>query len=66
MAKVNGKEFDITSLQNPTIRGLLQDMQIERMVAVEVNNEVIEPEKFIDFQLSQQDEIEVIQFVGGG
>lgn len=50
-----------------TLAELLADLQLEAShVAVELNQAIIEREQFANTRLSDQDRLEVIQFVGGG
>jgi len=50
-----------------TVSALLADIGIlPRKVAVERNLEIVPKSKFDDTQLDQGDQIEIVQFVGGG
>ena len=62
---VNGKEQE---LDPPvSVKKLLQilDLKGER-VAVEVNLEIVDRQKFDDYEIKEGDNVEVIHFVGGG
>ena len=62
---LNGQE---KSLKPPaTIAGLLQEMGFgERRVAVEVNREIVPRSQHSEFQLKEDDRIEVVLAIGGG
>lgn len=63
--KLNGKEKKIT--ENTTILSLLEELKLNpQKVAVELNRTIIKKEKFDSQELQDGDEIEVLQFVGGG
>ncbi len=62
---LNGKEKGIEN--DCTIQQLLESLELHpRRVAVEVNREIIKREEYESHRLSEGDEIEVLQFVGGG
>ncbi len=62
--KINGKPEDI---QEKTILDILKSKNVEpRMVAVEVNAELIEREQYETTFLKEGDEIEFLYFMGGG
>lgn len=62
--KINGKAEDI---QEKTILDILKTKNVEpRMVAVEVNSELIERENYETTFLKDGDEIEFLYFMGGG
>lgn len=62
--KINGKAEDI---QEKTILDILKTKNVEpRMVAVEVNSELIEREQYETTFLKDGDEIEFLYFMGGG
>ncbi|MEM7179777.1 MAG: sulfur carrier protein ThiS [Spirochaetota bacterium] len=64
---VNGKELSLTTLQNPSLSGLLQHLGVkETTVAIEHNGEIIERGGWENIVLQAKDRIEVIKFVGGG
>jgi sulfur carrier protein len=50
-----------------TIARLLQDMGLaEKRVAVEVNREIVPRSRHADYQLQDQDRVEVVNAIGGG
>jgi len=57
------REFE----DNITIKKLLEEINMHpQRVAVEVNREIVKRDKYDSHQLHDGDEIEVLQFVGGG
>lgn len=62
---INGKEREIAD--NSTILMMLEQLgQHPQRVAVEVNREIIKRPSYAEHVLSEGDEVEVLQFVGGG
>ena len=61
----NGQE---KSFKAPlTVSALLQDMGLgERRVAVEVNREIVSRSRHNEFQLKDNDRVEVVFAIGGG
>lgn len=64
--KVNGELYEVGSAE--TITGLLLELEIEsaRVAAVEVNRSIVRRSDFSSFRLKSGDEIEIVNFVGGG
>ncbi|CAN5825434.1 sulfur carrier protein ThiS [soil metagenome] len=63
--ELNGKPLEVTD--GTTIGSLLDDREIERrMVAVELNGEIIPRYEFDDTRLKSGDHLELLQMVGGG
>ena len=62
---LNGQE---KSLEPPmTVAALLQDMGLgDRRVAVEVNREIVPRSRHAEFQLQDNDRVEVVFAIGGG
>ena len=62
---LNGQE---KSLEPPmTVAALLQDMGLgDRRVAVEVNREIVPRSRHGEFQLKDNDRVEVVFAIGGG
>lgn len=62
---INGETQQVppqTSLQE-----LLRLLQLqEARVAVELNKEIVRRERWAETQLHDQDQLEIVQFVGGG
>jgi len=62
---LNGEEKKIDRPIN--IGELLQLLNLqEERIAVEVNLEIVDRQKFHSFELKEGDKVEVIRFVGGG
>ena len=62
---VNGKpkECEKTS----TVGGLLSDLNLApETVVVELNSEILQPESYTAAKLADNDQVEIIRFVGGG
>ena len=65
--KVNGLELEIASLENSSIYALIQHFKLKPdMVAVERNGQIEKKENWDSIQLAEQDQIELIKFIGGG
>ncbi len=62
---LNGQE---EKLDRPmSIKDLLQQLNLkEERIAVEVNLDIIDRQKFHAYELKDGDRVEVIRFVGGG
>ncbi len=62
--KINGKPEDV---QESTVLGLLKSKNVDlRMVAVEVNSEMIERDQYETTALKEGDAVEFLYFMGGG
>ena len=63
--RVNGKAREV--LPGTTVSGLLAELGLEsRPVVVELNNNIIEKADFASLKLTEDDVVEIVQFVGGG
>lgn len=63
--KVNGK--DIEYRENTTIIDLLKSYNLKKdRVVVEINFNIIDEENYENYIISKEDEVEIINFVGGG
>jgi sulfur carrier protein len=62
---VNGKPITIDSRSNCQDLIMKYNLQPDQLV-VEINEKVIPKEKWKDHQLFENDQVELIQFVGGG
>ena len=61
---VNGKEKDTNS---KTVQNLLDELDInEKVMAAAVNMNVVKKENWSTFELSENDKVEFLEFVGGG
>ena len=65
---VNGTEFEISRLEEQTIFHLIRFFKLQpELVAVELNGEILNRSKdWKKIDLSGNDTIELIKFVGGG
>ena len=62
--KVNGEFIDSKA---DTVQALLEELGIKaRAVAVEVNFSIISKKDFSTFHLKGNDQVEIVNFVGGG
>ncbi len=62
---VNGQAREVP--EGLTLAALLTSMEVGGAgVAVEVNAEVVRRARHAEFQLSAQDRVEIVTFVGGG
>jgi len=63
--KVNGNDYNADTVKN--ISDLLEMLNISaKKVVVEVNYEIIPPDRYKEKILSEGDNVEIIHFVGGG
>ena len=64
LIKVNGQQREVS--QGMTIRALIEDHKLSpQKVAVELNRRLLRSGKY-DTALSENDEVEIVTFVGGG
>ncbi len=62
---VNGKQQIVE--EGTTVRELLNRMRVDsRKVAVEVNLEIVAKSAYDRTQLEEEDEVEIVHFIGGG
>ncbi len=63
--KINGENIEV--LRSATVKELLDELKIEPgRVAVEVNLSVIKKSDYENIRLSDGDNVEIVNFVGGG
>ena len=63
--QLNGNPYEINDGTN--LNELLNKLKIHKnKVAVEVNGEIIEKNKYTEFILNKGDKVEIVQFIGGG
>lgn len=63
--RINGEHRELDGPAN--IADLINELGLaERRVAVELNREVIRRERWMHTEVNDNDEIEIVQFVGGG
>ena len=67
MAKIqlNGRSYEINNGIN--LNELLNKLKIQKnKVAIEVNGEIVEKNKYPNLILNKGDKVEIVQFIGGG
>ena len=63
--KLNGKEKQIP--ENFKIEKLINDLKIPiKKVAIELNQEILDKKKLHKIKLKNNDNIEIVHFIGGG
>ena len=63
--KINSNIMDVK--EDITVYALLEDLKImDKTMAVAVNMNVVKKDEWIIFRLQENDEVEVLNFVGGG
>ena len=63
--QLNGRSYQISKGMN--LNGLLNNLKIEKnKVAIEVNGEIIEKNKYSHLILDKGDKVEIVHFIGGG
>ena len=63
--QLNGISYEINDGTN--LNELLNKLKIQKnKVAVEVNGEIVEKNKYTNLILNKNDKVEIVQFIGGG
>ena len=63
--QLNGDPYEIDTGTN--LNELLNKLKIQKnKVAVEVNGEIVEKNKYTNLILNKNDKVEIVQFIGGG
>ena len=63
--QLNGDPYEINNGTN--LNELLNKLKIQKnKVAVEVNGEIVEKNKYSNLVLNRNDKVEIVQFIGGG
>ena len=63
--QLNGDPYEINSGTN--LNELLNKLKIQKnKVAIEVNGEIIEKNKYLNLILNKDDKVEIVHFIGGG
>ncbi len=63
--QLNGDSYEINGRTN--LNELLNKLKIQKnKVAIEVNGEIIQKEKYESLVLNKDDKVEVVHFIGGG
>ena len=67
MAKIqlNGDPYEINNGTN--LNELLNKLKIQKnKVAIEVNGEIVQKDKYSNLVLNKSDKVEIVHFIGGG
>ena len=63
--QLNGNPYKINDPTN--LNELLNKLKIEKnKVAIEVNGEIVQKDKYESFILRKDDKVEIVNFIGGG
>ena len=63
--QLNGNPYEINNGTN--LNELLNKLKIQKnKVAIEVNGEIVEKNKYPNLILNKGDKVEIVQFIGGG
>ena len=63
--QLNGSPYEISNGTN--LNELLNKLKIQKnKVAVEVNGEIVEKNKYPNLILNRNDKVEIVHFIGGG
>ena len=63
--QLNGDRYEINDGTN--LNELLNKLKIQKnKVAIEVNGEIVEKNKYPNLILNKGDKVEIVQFIGGG
>ena len=63
--QLNGTSYEINKGSN--LNELLNKLKIQKnKVAIEVNGEIVEKNKYIKLILNKDDKVEIVHFIGGG
>ena len=63
--QLNGDPYEINNGTN--LNELLNKLKIQKnKIAIEVNGEIVEKNKYPNLILNKGDKVEIVQFIGGG
>ena len=63
--QLNGDSYEINSGSN--LNELLKKLKIQKnKVAIEVNGEIVQKDKYQNLILKKDDKVEIVHFIGGG
>ena len=63
--QLNGNPYEVNDGTN--LNELLNKLKIQKnKVAIEVNGEIVEKNKYTKLILNKDDKVEIVQFIGGG
>ena len=63
--QLNGSPYEINKGSN--LNDLLNKLKIQKnKVAIEVNGQIVEKNKYPELTLNKDDKVEIVHFIGGG
>ena len=63
--QLNGDPYEINNSTN--LDELLNKLKIQKnKVAIEVNGQIVQQDKYSNLILNKDDKVEIVQFIGGG
>jgi len=63
--QLNGAPYEINTGTN--LNELLNELKIQKnKVAIEINGEIVEKNKYPNLILNKNDKVEIVHFIGGG
>jgi sulfur carrier protein len=63
--QLNGDTYEINNGSN--LNELLNKLKIQKnKVAIEVNGQIVEKDKYSNLTLNKDDKVEIVHFIGGG
>tara|TARA_B100001765_G_scaffold208141_1_gene167017 strand:- start:830 stop:1048 length:219 start_codon:yes stop_codon:yes gene_type:complete len=63
--QLNGDPYEINNSTN--LDELLSKLKIQKnKVAIEVNGQIVEKDKYSNLTLNKDDKVEIVHFIGGG
>ena len=63
--QLNGDSYEINNGTN--LNDLLNKLKIQKnKVAIEVNGEILQKDKYTNLILNKDDKVEIVHFIGGG
>jgi len=63
--QLNGDLYEVND--GTSLNELLNKLKIQKnKVAIEVNGEIVEKDKYSNLILNKNDKVEIVQFIGGG
>ena len=63
--QLNGDPYEINGRTN--LNELLNKLKIQKnKVAIEINGEIVQKDKYANLVLNKDDKVEIVHFIGGG
>ena len=62
--QVNGEAYELPS--GATLATLIESLQLEGRLAVEVNESIVPRSRFDEYELQNEDRVEIVRAIGGG